>query len=258
MTINIAREMVAAEMLKLRRNRPLMALAGLLTVGVVILLYVYTAIQHEASPGLNPAAGGLLNSSRAVRLLGLYFGALAAVLIGSEAGTADLSSGVFRDLVATGRSRLALFGVRAPAAAMLSLGFAAAAFALTLAGTFLFSAGGTPEPGLSVILESAAWIALSVIVTSGLAAGVGSLTGSRALTLTMVIGLLTVMTQILENITSLGSFRDVLPAVSLTQLMPIHGGIHLPVATGVAVTVVAAWLLIPTLAGAWRTHTMDA
>lgn len=258
MTVTVARDMVTAEMLKLRRNRPLMALAALLTIGVVVLLYVYTALQREASPALNPAAGGLLNFSRAIRILGLYFGVLAAVLIGSEAGTADLSSGVFRDLVATGRSRLALFGVRAPAAAILSLGFAAVAFVLTLAGTFLFSAGGAPEPGLSVILESAAWIALSVTVTCGLAAGVGSLTGSRALTLTMVIGLLTVVTQILQSITSLGSFRDVLPAVSLTELMPVHGGIHLPVATGVAVAVVAAWLLIPTLAGAWRTHTMDA
>ena len=46
----------------------------------------------------------------------MFFGPLAAILIGVEAGAGDASAGVFRDLVATGRSRLALFASRVPAA----------------------------------------------------------------------------------------------------------------------------------------------
>jgi hypothetical protein len=38
-----------------------------------------------------------------------------AILIGTTAGAADVGSGVFRDLVATGRSRTALFAARIPA-----------------------------------------------------------------------------------------------------------------------------------------------
>ncbi len=37
-------------------------------------------------------------------------------MIGIDAGAGDLSAGVFRDLVVTGRSRLALFASRVPAA----------------------------------------------------------------------------------------------------------------------------------------------
>ena len=121
------------------------------------------------------------------------------MLIGSEAGTADLSSGVFRDLVATGRSRLALFFVRAPAAIAVTLVFTGAAFLVTLLAAFLF-AGGLPTPSLSLILQSAGWIALSNAIVVSLAVGIGSLTGSRGVTLTAVIGWQMVATQLLLNV----------------------------------------------------------
>lgn len=258
MTTAIAREMVAAEILKLRRNRALMGFSAVLTMGIVVVVFVYTAVQHATGTGFNPPAGGMLDFSRAVRVLGLFFGPLAAVLIGTEAGTADLSSGVFRDLVATGRSRTALFAVRAPAAAIVTVAFYLAAFALTLAGTFVFSAGGSAEPSLTMILESIGWIALSGLVTSALAVGIGSLTGSRALTLTGLIGWLTVATQIIMNIPSLGSARDGLLMVSLGAIKPIPGGPDVAAGTAAAILVLAAWTVIPTALGAWRTRTMDA
>ncbi len=179
------------------------------------------------------------------------------MLIGSEAGTADLSSGVFRDLVATGRSRLALFFVRAPAAIAVTLVFTGAAFLVTLLAAFLF-AGGLPTPSLSLILQSAGWIALSNAIVVSLAVGIGSLTGSRGVTLTAVIGWQMVATQLLLNVTSLGSVRDGLLTASLAQLMPVRGGVDVPVATGVAVAVLAGWLVVPAAIGAWRTSTQDA
>jgi hypothetical protein len=260
MTPTVARQMIGAEILKVRRNRSVMAFAWLLTVGVIVLLYGYIAIKHSSNPLQNEPAGGTLGMHRGIRDLGEFFGMLAAVLIGAEVGTADLSSGVFRDLVTTGRSRLALFGVRLPAAAIVTLCLSAVAYAVVLVATFVF-AGGTPTPGLGLILQGAGWIALANVVVTALAVGVGSLTGSRALTLTAVIGWQAILTSILVNVSSLGSARDALLTPALTQIMPLNigSGDH-PVimATGISVAVICAWLAVPQLLGAWRTRTRDA
>ena len=258
MTLTIAREMFAAEVLKLRRNRSLMAFALLLSVGVVVLFFGFVAVEHASNPNSYGPAGGLLGFGRGVSVLGLLFGSLTAALIGTEAATADLTSGVFRDLVATGRSRLSLFAVRAPAALCVTLGFTGAAFALVIGLSYLF-AGGSPTPSLGLIAQSAAWIVLANAAIVGLAVGVGSLTGSRAVTLVGVIGWLTVATQLLLRATALGSVRDGLQAAALGHLAPVSSGVaDLQMPTGVAVAVVACWLAAPLACGAWRTVVRDA
>jgi len=251
------RQMIGAEILKLRRNRGVVAFAFLLSVVVVLLFFGYNAIQHASNPAQNGPAGGALRFDRAARVLGLYFGGLTAILIGSEAGTADISSGVFRDLVATGRSRLSLFFVRAPAAIIVTLAFNALGFLLALAASFLL-AGGQPTPGVSLILESAGWIVLANVVLAGLAVGVGSVTGSRAVSLTAVIGWQLLVTELLVNVTSLGSARDALLTPAAGQLAPFDAGTGVTMATGVAIAVLVGWLAVPALAGAWRTQTRDA
>jgi ABC-type transport system involved in multi-copper enzyme maturation permease subunit len=258
MTLTVARQMIGAEILKVRRNRSVMAFALLLTVGVVVLFYGYDAIQHASDPVQNSPAGGLNGFRHGVEALGVFFGMLAAVLIGAEVGTADVSSGVFRDLVATGRSRLALFAVRLPAAAIVSLCLSAAAFALVLVATFVF-AGGTATPGLGLILQSAGWIALANVVVAGVAVGVGSMSGSRALTLTAVIGWQAILTNLLVTVKSLGSVREALLTPALQQLMPVTGDrLDVVMAAGIAVVVICAWLVIPQALGAWRTQARDA
>ena len=260
MTFTVARQMIGAEILKVRRNRSVMAFALFLTSGVIVLVYGYVAIKHASNPLRNQPAGGTVGLHRGIRDLGEFFGMLAAVLIGAEVGTADLSSGVFRDLVTTGRSRLALFGVRLPAAAIVTLCLSAVAYALVLVATFAF-AGGTPTPGISLILQGAGWIALANVVVTAVAVGIGSITGSRALTLTAVIGWQAILTNLLVNVSSLGSVRDVLLTPALSNLEPLNlGSSDNPVimATGVAVVVICAWLAIPQLVGAWRTRTRDA
>src|ERR1700760_1099791 len=79
---------------------------------------------------------------------------------GAEAGAGDLAAGVFRDNVLTGRSRLALFLARIPAALTVTLAVIGIGFAFGLAVTFTF-AGGLPTPSGSLILESAGWLALA-------------------------------------------------------------------------------------------------
>jgi hypothetical protein len=56
------------------------------------------------------------------------FGFIAAVALGATAGAADLSDGMFRHLVITGRSRLALYLARIPAGLSILLSLAAAGF----------------------------------------------------------------------------------------------------------------------------------
>lgn len=256
MTFTIARQMLSSEVLKLRRQRPLMAFATLLSVGVVVIFMGYLQIRHATNSHYGPA-GGTDGFQHLVRALGAYFGALAAILIGTEAGTADLSSGVFRDLVATGRSRLALFAVRIPAAVLVSLAFTAVAYGLGLVGVFAF-AGGRPTPSLGLVLQGAGWIALSVAVVAALAAAVGSLTGSRAVTLTAVIGWQMVATPLIINTGSLGVVRDLPLSSALGQISPLPGNMGITMATVTAVVVLAGWAVLPALLGAWRTRTRDA
>lgn len=257
MTFHTARRMVGAEVLKLRRNRALMAFAGLLSVGVVVIFMGYLQLRHASNPTKYGPAGGMDGFTHLLKALGVFFGALAAILIGAEAGTADQSSGVFRDLVATGRSRLALFLVRLPAAIAVTLAFTAVAYGLGLIATFAF-AGSHPTPSVGIVLQGAGWIVLANSVLAAMAVGVGSLTGSRAVTLTAVIGFQTVFTQLILNVTSLGSLRDLLPNAALGQLVPAGPGVGVTMATGVAVAVLAGWAVILAAVGAWRTRTRDA
>jgi hypothetical protein len=258
MTVQTARAMITAEILKLRRNRALMAFAFLLSVVVIVIVFGYTAIEHSSNPAANSPAGGIDGFHRSLRLLGLFFGGLTSILIGAEAGTADISSGVFRDLVATGRSRLALFAVRTPAAIAVTWAFIAVAYGLAVAGTFLF-ADGLPTPSASVVLQGLAWLALCTAITTALAVGVGSITGSRAVTLTGVIGWQTVATQLLLNVNSLGSARNALLTPAMGQLIPVGPNIDgLAMATGTAAIVLICWTVIPAALGAWRTRVRDA
>ena len=57
-------------------------------------------------------------------------GSVAGAIVGATAGAADIEAGVFRDLVATGRSRLALFFARVPGAWAIVLPMLALAVAL--------------------------------------------------------------------------------------------------------------------------------
>jgi hypothetical protein len=258
MTFTVARQMIAAEVLKLRRNRPVMAFAFLLSVVVVVLVFGYEAIEHGSNPSEHEPAGGSIGFQHTLRLLGVFFGTLTAAVIGSEAGTADRSSGVFRDLVSTGRSRLTLFLVRAPAAILITWVFTGVAYGLGVIGTFAF-ADGLSTPSASVVIQGLAWIWVANVAVVAFAVGVGSLTGSRAVTLTGVIGWQTVATQLLVNVTSLGSARHGLLTPALAQLAPIPldlAGVTMAGLTAWIVTI--GWMVIPTAIGAWRTRTVDA
>lgn len=258
MTSTPVARMIAMEILKLRRSRSVMALVMFITVGIVMLGYGVAALQHAADPAHHGPAGALKGFGTGVRGVGDYFGMLAAILIGAEAGTVDRASGVFRDLVLTGRSRLALFFVRVPAAIAVTWLFELAAYLVVVVATFLF-AGGHATPSFGLILRGAAWIAVVSAALAAVSIGVGSATGSRALTLTGVIGFQAIITPVLLNSSSLGEPREALLTAGLNHFIPVASAQGVvAMGAGVAIVVIVLWSLAWLCAGAWRTSTQDA
>jgi hypothetical protein len=258
MNFTTARRMVGAEFLKLSKKRSLIAWAAVLAIGTVALFFGYNVVQHASDPANHIAAGGTHGFNRATTMLAMWFGSLAAILIGAEAGAADIASGVFRDLVVTGRSRLALFAVRAPAAIALTWMVTAVGFAVAVAATFAF-AGSLATPSASLIIESGLWIAAANAIVATVAVGLASLTGSRPVALVALIGWQTLASNLLLNTKSLGSARDVVLNGALSQLKPGAAvGDSRSMSLGIALLVVTGWVVIWGALGAWRTQVRDA
>ncbi|HEY2770640.1 MAG TPA: hypothetical protein VGI87_08735 [Solirubrobacteraceae bacterium] len=251
-------QMIGAEFLKLRKKRSLLAWSLLLTAGTTVVVFAWPAIQH-ASDSSHAPAGGLEGFRHALDTVGVFMAPLAAVLIGAEAGAGDLASGVFRDLVVTGRSRRALFAVRAPGALMLCLPLVAVAYGIAVLGTFAL-AGGTPTPGAGTVLEGLGWVLLTNAVVCVVAVGLASLTGSRPATITALIGFQLVASPLLLQTTSLGSIRAGLLESTVLHLAPvtINRGMFVSESLGVALVVMALWAAVSLGLGAWRTARVDA
>lgn len=246
----VARMMVGAELLKLRRNRMLVLYALLLTSGIVALSLAWIGLQR--SPG------GVSNFEIMMRLLGSYFGPVAAVLIGVEAGAGDRASGVLRDLIVTGRSRTALFAARVPGALLLLLPLLALAFAIALPVAHA-AAGDLPAPSASLALKYALWLALACGVTLVVSVGVAALLGARAVAGPVLIAWFAVACPLLASIGQLDAAREALPLVALEHLKPGTPGTGtVATTTPMALVVLALWCAAACALGAWRTRTQDA
>jgi hypothetical protein len=257
--VTVARQMVGAEFLRLRKKRGLMALAVVAVLGPLVIWTGYQVIEHAGNAAAYAPAGGLEHYARFLSLLGVFMGPVAAVLIGAEAGAGDLAAGVFRDNVLTGRSRMALFLARIPAALAVTFTVIAIGFAFGVAVTFVL-AGGLPTPSASLILESAAWLALANGIVCVIAIGLGSLTGSRPGTITALIGWELVLSPLLVQSTSLGSARNGLLDGVLLFLKPgpVSGAPAITMAVAVAVAVTVVWVAVLPALGARRMQTRDA
>ena len=142
------RPLIAADILKLRRHRGTMTTAALLSVGMAIVYFAFIEARHHGN-----LAGPQVLSDGAT-MTGTYFGAFAAILIGAEAGTTDLASGVFRDLVATGRSRTTLFLVRIPAAVTIAVTLTLSGYAVAVAAAYAgHGSAQAPTAGLALVAE---------------------------------------------------------------------------------------------------------
>jgi ABC-type transport system involved in multi-copper enzyme maturation permease subunit len=256
----IALRMFDADLLKLRKKRGTLIWVIVLALAPVIVLFTVKAIQHSSNPVKYGPAGGTPGFTDGVRLLCLFFGPLAAVLIGVEAGTSDSSAGVFRDLVVTGRSRLALFASRVPAALAVCWTVMIVGYGLVLLGSFVF-ASNLPTPDFALILNGLGFTLLATGVVCVVAVGFASLTTSKPAAITALIGWQLVASPLIANISSLGKGRDAILSQAIVHFSPVHvgdRGASVTMGAGTALLVLAAWLVAFLALGAWRTRTMDS
>jgi ABC-type transport system involved in multi-copper enzyme maturation permease subunit len=256
------RRLVAAELLKLRRRRTLLVASVALIVAPMVVSFIVLAILHAANPTKYGPAGGVDNLRGALRLL-TQIGTVAAVLIGVNAGGGDLAAGVFRELVVTGRSRLALFLSRIPAGLVLLIPFAAAAFAVAAISSVAF-AGSLPAPDTRLLVLGGLWALLEVVVFYLLAVALSCLIGSRSYTIGILLAFRLAVTPILASISALGVARELLPGVAIGALQPaaFGGSARQGPPIGMSVAAIAAvllvWTVVALVAAAWRDTTRDA
>ena len=256
----IALRMSGADFLKLRKKRSTVIWALVLALGPDH--HLLHRQRGRTRLQLQPRSrGGIESFHDGVRLLGgIFFGPLVAILIGVEAGTTDSSGGIFRDLVVTGRSRLALFATRVPAALALCWLVVSAGYALIVIGTFAF-ASNLPTPSGTLVLEGLGFVLLATGVLCVVAVGFSSLINSKPGAIIALIAWQVIASPLISSISSLGSARDFVLTQAIAHFGPAGirdaRGTDVTMAGGTALAVLVVWLVVFLALGAWRTRTMD-
>jgi hypothetical protein len=248
--------LTGAEILKLVRRRGLISSAALLTLGPVVVSYGVLATLHAVDPVRWGPAGGAENLGSALGALALFV-TVAAVIVSTTAGSQDASSGVFRDLVVTGRSRTALFLARVSGALAVYLPLLAAAFTLAVAASYAF-AGGEATSAAGDVAGYAGWLGATATLTIVLGVSLASILSSR-----VVVGVLLawtlILTPMLLGITELGGARAALGAAAAEHFAPnTAGATPIAMSTATALLVLALWVAIPLRIGARVTQRRDA
>jgi hypothetical protein len=107
--------MIATRIMELRKRRGLMIALIVVNIGIPALFLGIRLLLHAFAPRTNPPAGD--DTIFAVLVAGFLYtlGFIVAATVGCTVGSRDLTEGMFRHLVVTGRSRLALYLARIPA-----------------------------------------------------------------------------------------------------------------------------------------------
>ena len=266
--------LIGAKLLELRKRRTLMIVIVAFTVGLPVIFYGVRLLYHLGDPARYAPAGAPDAFATAGTLMG-EFGFIAAAALGVTAGTADLTEGMFRHLVITGRSRLALYLARIPAGLSILLSLAAAGFAVTcLVTAFL----GTPHTASAVtvpaggMVRSGLWLELDLLIGFVAGLGLGSLMGQRTVPVVLLVLLEIIITPALADhpLPFFLNGERLLVGVAMDQLKPaaLAGGttvgpsgglVHLPpMPTWAMITVIVGWIVGWSVIGAWRMATRDA
>jgi ABC-type transport system involved in multi-copper enzyme maturation permease subunit len=245
--------LIRAEVLKLRRRRGMLAIAVGITVGIVALAFGVSAVQHASNPGKYGPAGGAASFKDAIDIM-LLLTIVAGAIVGSTAGAQDIESGVFRDLAATGRSRIALFGARVAGAWAVVLPIAAVT-AAAAGGASVALAGSLAAPTTDALVAGTAALLATAAMSSAVAVGLAALLGSRGPVIAIVLAFNLAIAQMLMGISFLGDVREAIPTVALGRIANSPGDIHMTL--GAAIAVVVAWIAAAFAAGAWRTKTRE-
>ena len=179
----------------------MVAMSAILTVVAVAVFYVIQAIRGDA--------GGAGHFNDAIAVLAMA-GSVAGAIVGATAGAADIEAGVFRDLVATGRSRLALFFARVPGAWAIVLPVLALAVALAAVLASVL-AGAEPGPSADDIVTGAAQVLTSGALTAAVCVGLAALTGSRGTVIGLALAFQLGVSPILAQVEAIGDARYGIP-----------------------------------------------
>jgi hypothetical protein len=107
--------MITTRFMELRRRRGLMIALVAVNIGIPVVFLSVRLISHAVDPKAYGPAGGYTIFTTLVLGFMYVFGFIVAAVVGCTAGSVDLTEGMFRHLVITGRSRLSLYFARIPA-----------------------------------------------------------------------------------------------------------------------------------------------
>jgi hypothetical protein len=125
--------MISTRFMELRRRRGLMITLILVTVGIPTVYLAIRLLLHGVAPKSYGPAGGYSTYTGLVSGVLFIFGFIVAATLGATAGSSDLTDGMFRHLVVTGRSRLALYLARIPAGLAIIVSLVAVGFTIVCA-----------------------------------------------------------------------------------------------------------------------------
>ena len=147
--------MIASRIMELRKRRGLMTALIAVNIGFPALFMLIRLLLHAFAPRANQPAGNDIIFKILVAGFLPTFGFIMAATVGCTAGSRDLTEGMFRHLVVTGRSRLALYLARIPAGLaivvpMVAVGYTiVCAVSVFAAPAFIDDSNVNIPPGLS-------------------------------------------------------------------------------------------------------------
>jgi hypothetical protein len=269
------RELIAGKHLELRKRRGLMVAVAVLTLAPPVLILGIRLLAHLIDPSTYGPAGSL---SLFAPITGLMaeFGFIVAAAVGASAGSTDLTDGFFRQLVVTGRSRLALYLARIPAGLAIVLPPVAVGFAVLCLVTGYASGPQPTSLAASEMAKVGLWLVLEVGIGFLVGLGLGSLMGQRTIPTVLLIVLEIIVTPALAS-HPIPYFLDgqrLVVGIAMDQLRPAalghgqvgagplsagNGVLQLPaMPTWAMVAVIAGWIAGWSVIGAWRMMTRDA
>ncbi len=125
--------MISTRFMELRKRRGLMAALILVNIGIPVVFLAFRLVAHAVAPHSYGPAGGYDIFTSMVAGVMFIFGFIVAATLGCTAGSVDLTDGMFRHLVVTGRSRLALYLARIPAGLAIIVPLVAVGFTVVCA-----------------------------------------------------------------------------------------------------------------------------
>jgi hypothetical protein len=147
--------MITTRSMELRKRRGLLIAMIAVNIGIPTIFLVVRLITHAVDPKSYGPAGGYSIFTTLVIGFMYIFGFIVAAVVGCTAGSIDLTEGMFRHMVITGRSRVALYLARIPAGlaiviSIVAIGYMIVCAVCVFAAPTQFSYDGVNMPqGLS-------------------------------------------------------------------------------------------------------------